>query len=66
MGFSVPYEASVQTTYWGSRIELAEVINLGARGLLTPTVARYSLQDAVTAYRDLAAGRLIGRAVIVP
>lgn len=64
--FSVPYEASIQTTYWGSHRELAEVVDLGARGLLRPTVATYPLSDAVTAYRDLADGRVEGRAVIVP
>ncbi|WP_416905485.1 NAD(P)-dependent alcohol dehydrogenase [Micromonospora echinospora] len=30
--FSVPYEVSIQTTYWGSRPELVEVLDLGARG----------------------------------
>jgi propanol-preferring alcohol dehydrogenase len=29
--FSVPYEVSIQTTYWGSRPELIEVLDLGAR-----------------------------------
>jgi propanol-preferring alcohol dehydrogenase len=64
--FTVPYEASIQTTYWGSRPELAEVLLLGARGLLVPKVTLYSLDDAAQAYRDLKAGTLEGRAVIVP
>lgn len=64
--FSLPYEASVQTTYWGSRGELAEVLDLAARGLITPTVTTYSLDDAAQAYRDLEAGDVRGRAVIVP
>lgn len=64
--FSIPYEASVQTTYWGSHRELAEVLDLGARGLLTPQVTIYSLDDAAAAYRDLAAGKITGRAVVVP
>ena len=63
--FSVPYEASIQTTYWGSHRELAEVIALGARGLVKPTVATYALRDAVTAHRGLADDRVEGRAVIV-
>jgi len=56
----------VQTTYWGSRTELEEVLELGARGRLTSTVQTYSLDDAMQAYRDLADGKIVGRAVVVP
>jgi propanol-preferring alcohol dehydrogenase len=64
--FSIPYEVSLQTTYWGTRPELAEVLALGARGLLVPKVTTYALDDAPQAYRDLEAGALEGRAVVVP
>jgi propanol-preferring alcohol dehydrogenase len=64
--FSVPYELSIQTTYWGSRPELVEVLELGARGLLTPHVTTFSLDEAVGAYRAMEHGELAGRAVIVP
>ena len=64
--FAVPYEASIQTTYWGSRTELDEVLTLAARGLLTPKVTTYPLDKARQAYRDLEAGQLTGRAVVVP
>ena len=57
---------SVQTIYWGSRPELEEVLLLGARGLLTPTITKYSLDHAAIAYKDLHAGKVSGRAVIVP
>lgn len=67
VGFGVfPYEVSVQTTYWGSRGELAEVVDLAARGILRSPVAAYPLADVAAAYRDLAEGRVQGRAVIVP
>lgn len=67
VGFGVlPYEVSVQTTFWGNRDELAEVVDLAARGVLQPRVTRYALDDAVAAYRDLAAGKVKGRAVVVP
>jgi alcohol dehydrogenase, propanol-preferring len=59
-------EVSVQTVYWGSRPELAEVLALGARGLLKPWTTTYPLDQAIDAYRALAAGEVIGRAVIVP
>jgi len=64
--FSVPYEVSIQTTYWGSRPELIEVLDLGARGLVRPRISTYPLEQAMDAYRDMRAGRLEGRAVIVP
>lgn len=62
----VPYEVSVQTTYWGSRPELVEVLDLAARGLLRPHVTTFPLAEASEAYRQLAAGKVAGRAVVVP
>ena len=64
--FSQPYEVSIQTTYWGSRFELAEVIRLAARGLVHTETTTYSLDDAPQAYRDLRDGKVCGRAVVVP
>ena len=64
--FSVPYEVSIQTTYWGSRPELIEVLELGARGLVRPEITTFSLEEAEGAYRELARGEIAGRAVIVP
>ena len=64
--FSQPYEVSIQTTYWGSRFELAEVIRLAARGLVHTETTTYSLDDAPQAYRDLRDGKVYGRAVVVP
>lgn len=64
--FSIPYEVSVQTTYWGSRPELVEVLDLAARGLLRPAVTTYPLDQAADAYRRMEAGELSGRAVITP
>jgi propanol-preferring alcohol dehydrogenase len=67
VGFGVlPYEVSVQTTFWGNLTELAEVVDLAARGIIRPRVVHYALADALTAYRDLAAGKVDGRAVIRP
>lgn len=64
--FSVPYELSIQTTYWGSRPEPVEVLDLGARGLVRPKITTFGLESAMAAYGALEAGRLEGRAVIVP
>lgn len=64
--FSPPYETSVQSTYWGNRQELVEVLDLAARGLLRAEVRPFGLEEAVTAYELLAAGSIDGRAVVVP
>ncbi|MBQ1024083.1 NAD(P)-dependent alcohol dehydrogenase [Micromonospora sp. C95] len=64
--FSVPYEVSIQTTYWGSRPELLEVLDLGARGLVRPKTTTFGLDEAMSAYRMMRDGTLDGRAVIVP
>ncbi|MEU0514735.1 MULTISPECIES: NAD(P)-dependent alcohol dehydrogenase [Amycolatopsis] len=64
--FGVPYEMSVQSTYWGSRPELVEVLDLAARGLLRVTATTFPLDEALEAYRRLEAGDVVGRAVVVP
>lgn len=64
--FSQPYEVSIQTTYWGSRSELVELLDLASRGLLHVESTAYALDDAPQAYRDLHNGKVRGRAVIVP
>jgi propanol-preferring alcohol dehydrogenase len=64
--FSVPYEASLQTTYWGGRVELAEVLDLAAHHLISPKISKFTLEEAPQVYLDLAAGKIEGRAVIVP
>jgi len=63
--FGVPYEASVQTTYWGNRAELVEVLDLAARGLLHAEVTRFDLDHATEAYDLLRRGEVSGRAVVV-
>jgi propanol-preferring alcohol dehydrogenase len=64
--FSIGYEVSVATTYWGSLPELIEVLALAETGRITPDVVRFDLEHAAQAYEELAAGQLAGRAVVVP
>jgi alcohol dehydrogenase, propanol-preferring len=64
--FTIGYEVSVATTYWGSLPELDEVLALAREGMITPHVQRFSLDEAPTVYERLAAGDIDGRAVIVP
>lgn len=64
--YSTPYEAQLTNTYWGTIEDLHEVVDLYKAGLISPLVTRYSLDDALEAYRALQAGELDGRAVVVP
>lgn len=64
--FSIAYEVSVATTYWGTLPELVEVIALARSGAVRAEVSTYSLDQAPEAYAAMAEGRLDGRAVIVP
>lgn len=64
--FSVPYEVSVQTTYWGSATELMEVLDLARAGRISAKAATYSLDEATEIYERLERGDIDGRAVITP
>jgi propanol-preferring alcohol dehydrogenase len=64
--FSDPSEVSIQTTYWGTRPELVEVLDLGARGLVSAKVTTFPLEKAPDAYASMESGHLEGRAVVVP
>ena len=64
--FSLAQEASVASTYWGSIVELHEVIALAERGLLDIHEEPFRLDDALEAYRRPRRGEIDGRAVITP
>ncbi|MEV5020050.1 NAD(P)-dependent alcohol dehydrogenase [Streptomyces sp. NPDC053780] len=67
VGFGVlPFEVSVTAPYWGSRGELIEVLDLARSGALSVHTETYALDDAPLAYERLHAGRVNGRAVILP
>lgn len=63
---TLPWACSLSSTYWGSAIELIEVLELARSGRIRAHVERFALEDAATAYAQMAAGRLRGRAVICP
>jgi propanol-preferring alcohol dehydrogenase len=64
--YTMPYEVNLTTSFWGSLPELHEVVALAQRGLITPHIQRFSLDDAMHAYRLMEQGKLAGRAVVVP
>jgi len=64
--FSQPYECAVATTYWGTAIELLEVLELARAGRIHARVERFPLDRASEAYERLRRGEIDGRAVICP
>jgi alcohol dehydrogenase, propanol-preferring len=67
VGFGSPaFEVSVTAPYWGSRSELIEVLELAREGFVEVHVETYGLDDAPLAYERLHAGKVNGRAVILP
>lgn len=64
--FSQPYEQAVATTYWGSAIELHEVLELARGGHIHAHVERFELDRVAEAYDRLRRGEIDGRAVVCP
>ena len=64
--FSTPYEAELTNTYWGTIQDLWEVVAMYRAGQLKPEVERFSMDNALDAYRKLQAGEISGRGVVVP
>lgn len=56
----------VAAPFWGTRRDLAEVVRLAGDGRIRAEVETYRLRDVLAAYDCLRAGRVQGRAVVVP
>lgn len=59
-------ERHIEGVFVGTYTDLRELVALAHRGLVVPRVTRYRLEHANHALHDLAAGRIVGRAVLVP
>lgn len=64
--FSTPYESTITNTYWGTIEDLHDVAAMYRAGQIHPDVERYSMDDALEAYRRLESGQLSARAVVTP
>lgn len=52
--------------YWGSRKELAEVVELYRRGFIRVETSAFQISEVGTAYQMLRDGSISGRAVVRP
>jgi propanol-preferring alcohol dehydrogenase len=64
--FSLPTQATLTSSDWGSRNELDEVLAMARTGRLVSTIERHPLQEINEVFSRLAAGQIQGRAVLVP
>ncbi len=62
----LPWGVNIERAYGGTRSDQRQVIALAQAGKIEADVIRYSLDDAVQAFADLEAGKVPGRAVLVP
>ena len=62
----LPWGATFMKPYSGSYRDLAEVIALAQDGRLTASIQRFPLADATLAFDLLEAGKVSGRAVLIP
>ena len=63
---TLPWGASVATTYWGTAVGLMEVVELARAGRIRLDVERVGLEEVGDAYARLRAGEVEGRAVACP
>jgi alcohol dehydrogenase, propanol-preferring len=63
---STPYGTTMSIPYWGSRVELMEVIAMARDGRIHAETTEYPLTAAVDVYGRLKAGQITGRAVLIP
>jgi propanol-preferring alcohol dehydrogenase len=63
---ALPFEAQLTIPYWGTAVELGEVLDLARAGRIRAHVERFALAHAADAYARMREGSLEGRAVICP
>jgi alcohol dehydrogenase, propanol-preferring len=67
VGFrSVSSDCTVVSPYWGTGVELMELLALAQTGRIRAEVERFALGEVAGAYARMREGSLAGRAVIVP
>ena len=63
---STPYGTLMSIPYWGSRVELMEVIAMARDGRIHAETTEFPMDQAVEVYDKLKAGQITGRAVLIP
>jgi propanol-preferring alcohol dehydrogenase len=61
----LPWGASIRRPYSGTYQDLVELVVLARQQRIKPILKRYPFRDAMQAFDELAAGKIVGRAVLV-
>ena len=62
----LPWGVDLRKSYGGTRSDQRAVLELAAAGKLHLETTTYDLEDGIHAFHDLEAGKLLGRAILVP
>lgn len=63
---ALPFDCAITIPYWGSAVELMEVLELARQGKIRARIDRFPLGEAADVYAQLREGKIDGRAVITP
>jgi alcohol dehydrogenase, propanol-preferring len=63
---ALPFDSAITVPYWGSAVELMEVLELARGGKIRAHVQRFPLSQVTDVYQRLRQGDINGRAVITP
>jgi propanol-preferring alcohol dehydrogenase len=63
---ALPFESQLTIPYWGTAVELGEVLDLARAGKIRAHIERFELDRVEDAYARMREGTLEGRAVICP
>lgn len=63
---TLPFGCALSIPYWGTRVELMEVVSLAERGIIHVVTEEFPLTEALEVYHKLEKGEIRGRAVLVP
>lgn len=63
---TIPLGCSLSIPYWGTRVEMMEIVKLAERGVIHADTQTFALTDALQVYRKLEQGEIRGRAVLIP
>ena len=64
--YGLPAEVDLTTAWWGGHKDLREVVALARAGRLTPALERHTLDGINEVFERLDAGRVEGRAILMP
>jgi len=63
---ALPFDCAITVPYWGSAVELMDVLGLAREGKIRARIQRFPLSQVADVYAQLREGKIDGRAVVTP